>query len=234
MNHCKTLSICVFFIFLSGCSDRPEKFLKNYAEAELIELGSNKYFPNKEYKYISGHSYNNTTAAINGQLKKLENKPQSTKAIANVYGTEYKGVNQCIIVHRPNMSESTLTHELGHCFNIIYLGKLEEQYPTLFNIIKDKKDGHRFLIESFADVAASTVAFDIDGDNSYLEGRISTLENTSYSDEMKPYLRSITLLKSLNVFLSKNDLPSKPREQVEFILENFYLNPEFNKALKRK
>jgi hypothetical protein len=226
-----TICVCLFFVF--GCSDRSEKFLENYAEAELIELGSNDYSPNKEYKYISGHSYKNSTAAINGQLKDLEKRSLSTKAIANVYGTESNGINQCIIVHRPDMSKSTLTHELGHCFNIIYLGALKENYPTLFDIIEKEKDGYRFLIESFADVAASTVAYNIDGSNSYLESRIMTLEKTVYSEDMKPYLRSIPLLKSLNVFLSKNDLPSKPSEQVEFILEKFYLNTEFNKALKR-
>tara|TARA_B110000238_G_C16110345_1_gene432398 strand:+ start:1198 stop:1920 length:723 start_codon:yes stop_codon:yes gene_type:complete len=234
----------VFTVLVAvGCSkpsdslqitDRANKFLGGYAEFEILELGDNGYKPQNAYNYLEGHNQSDTLQAIDELSSKLKSKSDSTRAIANVFLTKPEALKQCIIVHRPQMTKSTLTHELGHCYNVIYFKKLEKVAPDLYAVIEDEKEGSRFLIESFAEVAAATIAFRVDGNHSYLENRIKELKSMRRYEEMKPYTRSIPLLENLKGFLQKSTLPASVSSQVDFMLDNFYLNPDFNTNIHKK
>ncbi|MEP0174588.1 MAG: hypothetical protein ABJH28_15870 [Paraglaciecola sp.] len=225
-------ALAALVLVTTGCSDRSEKFLEGYAVAEKVDISDDSYEPENDFEYISGHEYRNTREAIIGQQRKLKNSSEFTNAIANVFEATSDNAIQCIIVHRENPSQLTMSHEFGHCYHTLYFAKLKEKAPSLLKLIENEEEGYRYLIESFADVAASTIAFDIDGDKSYLEGRINKLESTQYSKDMEPYLMSLPMLKRLGEYLDDADLPDSPAKQVEFIIDEFYLKPEFNTKLK--
>jgi hypothetical protein len=228
----KTFSLLGLVICLYGCSDRPEEFLGGFSEYEIVELHDNNYTPKNSYSYALGHSYSSTEDAIEG-ISKIVSSSDSTKATANVFHVANSNKKQCVIVHRENMSQLTLNHELGHCFHPILFSHLEIKAPTILKGIEDDKKWSDYYLESFAEIVAGTRSFSLDGDKSYIIKRIQEIESSSDSEKMLPYKRSIPLLKHLSDFLDSADLPASPEEQVNLILEKIYFEPKFNKVLQR-
>ena len=69
-----------------------------------------------------------------------------------------------------------------------------------------------------------------DGDFEYLESRINAIESKPVNDDTKPYYAAIPLLKKLKAFLISNEnIPQPIEEQVLYVTEEFYINPEHNK-----
>lgn len=147
----------------AGCSDRKEEFLDGYAVAEVVDMTDKNYEPHNHFEYISGHTSRNTSEAITFLQKELKKRSESSEAIANAYETK-SGFVQCVIVQRADLSKVSMNHEMGHCFNLIYFDKLRKKNPSALATILQNKTGYRYLMESFAEVASSTIAYGIDGD----------------------------------------------------------------------
>jgi len=204
-----------------------KRFLAGYAELEIHQFES-KDAPKNNIDYQGNYKNVKDTAEA---LSKLKRKMNTADGAANVYETADSSEKQCVVVLRKEATETTKIHELGHCFHPVLFKVLGEKAASVLkDNFWDTSSETPYIIESFAEIIAATRAYKLDGDFEYLESRIKAIESKPVNDDTKPYYAAIPLLKKLKAFLISNEnIPQPIEEQVLYVTEEFYINPEHNK-----
>ncbi len=201
--------------------NRNDAFFEDYAEYVIINIQTAQNGSFDVVKYAQKHSKRNTQEVVSGMLSKLA-KRKTVNAYANVFQMA-EGGYQCVIVHRNGVSESVMDHERGHCMKRVLFKIIQTQHSEIYDSFAGDDKYGTYLSEGFAEIAALTRAYSLDGDFSYLSQRLIEIQRkASYQDG---YKASVPLLLQARDYLKNvEQLPAGPEAQIKFMIDTFYLS----------
>lgn len=215
-------------------NQRAVEFLQGYSHHEIKQLGDLLAANPKEYQPIAGRKPKSTFEALKLMNSWFGNHNISTQAITSDFLLKDQSGFQCVIVHRENVRNLVIDHELGHCFQALLIEALQKYYPEKMDDINNRNIEGKRVIEGFADLAGASIDFALSGKFYFLNTRIKELEylndvtsKDANRSAVLPYVQNIQFLKKLKNYLSNNKTIDKLKnnhvELLKYVVKDLYI-----------
>lgn len=227
--------ISILFYFNKDGEDNYNKLVDNQTILKFFVFDKNNNYKIDENTLFKTFPKSNTHMSVQKMHNSLKND-EDILAQANSFPT-VENKYECIIMIREETNETTIMHELGHCYNPLLQKELHKnKYKTILDKFQLDKKFQKFILESFADTVIATSTYNHMKNFNYIDNTIQETYSGKRTQKTEAYYYSSELLKKLKDFIINTEenktLPLEKSKQIEFILEKFYFNLSYNSILK--